>query len=524
MTISRTAWLAIASIAVFAGVFVTSTARARFIWDDDGIYISTAHSLSEGRGYRLQNLPGAPPQTKYPPLYPALLSLAWPRGMDYTDVAPRLKMVNAVGFALVVFLTGLLACRGNGGNAGAGIAAALLTASSPALASHAEQLVSDVWFTVFLLGACSFPRAARWTRTEAVWACLLAGFSTLTRTVGLAVGVGTIFGISRRSERWSTLAGASAFAALTAPWAIWRLAVASPASPLLRDYLTYERSLWLRIPEMPALAAQLIFRNALSFAAAASAVFGTLSAPVTLLVVTIAGLGTWRHRDAPWIRTCLFITVPYLAVVIGHPYPMIRYLVPLVPFLAVFFVRGLLDIRSRSVGNAGQVVATVGLATLGLWLALNITGLLRFRDVTTHDLHGGFGRPMPFAWSGFEEAFAYIRKEAATTAVLASPHDALYAVYTNHPTVKPWFHLSDLYEPAYGLGPYECEDVEALGVELKRLNVSYLIVDAMLPDVDSGYGASCLRQLRDRHGSDWELVYRTSDKQHLIYRDRRSSQ
>ena len=37
---------------------------------DDGIYWVTAKSLAEGRGLRLESLPGAPAATKYPPMYP----------------------------------------------------------------------------------------------------------------------------------------------------------------------------------------------------------------------------------------------------------------------------------------------------------------------------------------------------------------------------------------------------------------------------------------------------------------------
>jgi hypothetical protein len=47
------------------------------VYHDDGIYISTAKAIAQGDGYRLINLPDSPAQTKYPILYPALLSLIW---------------------------------------------------------------------------------------------------------------------------------------------------------------------------------------------------------------------------------------------------------------------------------------------------------------------------------------------------------------------------------------------------------------------------------------------------------------
>jgi 4-amino-4-deoxy-L-arabinose transferase-like glycosyltransferase len=44
---------------------------------DDGLYYVSAKSLADGGGYRIESLPGEPAQTKYPPLYPLLLSVAW---------------------------------------------------------------------------------------------------------------------------------------------------------------------------------------------------------------------------------------------------------------------------------------------------------------------------------------------------------------------------------------------------------------------------------------------------------------
>src|SRR5262249_20240384 len=50
---------------------------------DDAIYGATAKALAEGEGYRQIFLPGSPPQTKYPPLYPALLAILWSAWPDF---------------------------------------------------------------------------------------------------------------------------------------------------------------------------------------------------------------------------------------------------------------------------------------------------------------------------------------------------------------------------------------------------------------------------------------------------------
>src|SRR5580704_13600109 len=46
-------------------------------YHDDSIYWVSAKSLAEGNGYQIASLPGAPYQTKYPPLYSLLLAGIW---------------------------------------------------------------------------------------------------------------------------------------------------------------------------------------------------------------------------------------------------------------------------------------------------------------------------------------------------------------------------------------------------------------------------------------------------------------
>ena len=82
--------------AVLAAALIPS---ARLAWEfrdlphfgyfhDDSIYLVTAKSLAEGRGYRILSFPGEPPQTKYPPLYPALLAAVWKFAPEFPRSLP----------------------------------------------------------------------------------------------------------------------------------------------------------------------------------------------------------------------------------------------------------------------------------------------------------------------------------------------------------------------------------------------------------------------------------------------------
>src|SRR5690242_9355826 len=52
---------------------------------DDALYLVGAKSLAEGRGYRIDSLPGSPFQTKYPPVLSALLAPVWRWGPPFPE-------------------------------------------------------------------------------------------------------------------------------------------------------------------------------------------------------------------------------------------------------------------------------------------------------------------------------------------------------------------------------------------------------------------------------------------------------
>src|ERR1035437_6417164 len=63
---------------------------------DDGIYLATAKALATGKGYTIISLPHEIRQTKYPVLFPLLLSLVWrvdpsfPRNIGFLKLIPLL--------------------------------------------------------------------------------------------------------------------------------------------------------------------------------------------------------------------------------------------------------------------------------------------------------------------------------------------------------------------------------------------------------------------------------------------------
>src|SRR5262245_33938328 len=91
---------------VAAGVLYLRTLDANKIgfYHDDGIYAVTANSLAAGSGYRIMSLPGEPSQTKYPPLYPLLLSMAWLINPNFPSNGVLLLLPSVIATLLLLIV------------------------------------------------------------------------------------------------------------------------------------------------------------------------------------------------------------------------------------------------------------------------------------------------------------------------------------------------------------------------------------------------------------------------------------
>jgi len=85
--------------------------RACGVFHDDAIYVSTAQALAEGKGYRLIGVPGAPLQTKYPVLYPAVLAAVWRVWPEFPDNLLAMQGITLLCGAAAVGLVYLYLVR-----------------------------------------------------------------------------------------------------------------------------------------------------------------------------------------------------------------------------------------------------------------------------------------------------------------------------------------------------------------------------------------------------------------------------
>jgi hypothetical protein len=231
-------WVALGIIlAVFAAAVAHLHPTNFFgLFEDDSIYFSSAKALARGQGYILPSVPGTPPATKYPILYPLILSLVWRWNPSFpANLADAVGITTAFGAAYILagffFLRRL---RSFGTVETLGLTA--FCAWHPLVLFFSGNLLSDIPFAALALTAmiladrCLEVPARPWL----VVACgVIAGLSMFMRIFGVAVVAGILIAaLTKRAwGKMLAIAGCvSPFFAVIGWRNIFHTAMAAPAA------------------------------------------------------------------------------------------------------------------------------------------------------------------------------------------------------------------------------------------------------------------------------------------------------
>src|SRR6266550_2480117 len=206
---------------------------------DDSLYYVSAKSLADGGGYRIESLPGEPSQTKYPPLYPLLLSIAWRIDPQFPHNLPLAAWISWL--ALPVVLLQLAALYPSLGiSTGRAWLLLFLFAANPYVILFSTQLLSEMLFLALSLAAMLLvERAAKGSSGATIAAGAVAGLAYLARSAGLALLVAAVIYLwPLRKQRSLAMLFTAAMIPFIAGWMIWvRLHQTATSDPSLIYYL-----------------------------------------------------------------------------------------------------------------------------------------------------------------------------------------------------------------------------------------------------------------------------------------------
>lgn len=215
-------------------------------YHDDSIYWVSAHSLATGNGYRIESLPGQPYQTKYPPVYPALLAGVWKIDPQFPSNLALATLFAWLLLPLFLWMLWIL-LRDYGFGFRARCVLTLIAALSPVTVVFGFALMPELLFTALLIASLILAERAMKPGTP-VWlaavAGVCAGLAYLTKSVAvpLLVTVALLFALRKHYRK------AAVFVATMLPAvAGWQWWVAShlthtrdQATMYYTDYVHYQ--------------------------------------------------------------------------------------------------------------------------------------------------------------------------------------------------------------------------------------------------------------------------------------------
>jgi hypothetical protein len=324
---------------------------------DDSIYWVSAKSLAEDNGYRISSLPGQPYQTKYPPVYPLLLSLVWRVSPHHPE---NLPWAMAVDFAILCLLILVLKklFRQFAISEPAALMLCAIFCLNPYVNLLAISLMSELLFLLLITSSMVLAEAAS---KQSGWrlaagAGILAGLAYLTRTAGLPLLVTTPLVFVIRRQYQNALTFAICLAPSIPGWTVWiRLHFRCPKDFVglyYLDYTSYYRVFFV-VSDLPTMVTTNAVRLWNGFAALLGMSLSPWFSAALGLIAVIGTIELVRHSRSWHYGT-----------------------------FALGYLAGLLV---WIIGDEGRLLfAVFPLLLAGLWTALSACVLFSFRMLKDH--------------------------------------------------------------------------------------------------------------------------------------------
>jgi hypothetical protein len=343
------------------------------VLQDDGMYLIDGKALAEGTGYRILSLPAQPHDTRYPPLYPLYLSLAWRAAPLYPATLTAAVMLSWLCFP-VVLLLGYWWCVGQRFSVPLTWLTLGLFALNPYVLFFVSNLGSEMMFMVFLFGALLAAERSGWR--WALVAGVVAGAAYLTRTSGIALLPAALVYYGSKKDARGALGFTLGMLPAVAGWALWSRLHAAPGHDVVT--LCYTNYLGYYFTNVgPANIGHVLARNTGALLdAMGSLVFPQMMegwlAKVILWPLALAMIvGCVRMVRQGYARLyALFGLASVAMLLVWHYQPNQRFILPLAPLLLAGVCFAMVELAAW-VQQQNRGLAVRGLAMV---LALVLTG------------------------------------------------------------------------------------------------------------------------------------------------------
>jgi hypothetical protein len=418
------------------------------VYHDDAIYVITAKAISEGNGYRLINLPDSPRQTKYPILYPVFLAAIWKCWPQFPQNIYFMKLATSMIGSLALGFCFLYLVRFNHCPRYVALFSCVVCITSPAFLYFSTNTLSEIPFFFLILVSLfvmeSFAENAFVKRGHLVCLGILISLTFLCRSVGLVLlfsGALYIWHHKPILTKWLLLG----FAVVIIPWVFWIYGAigdinTNPVRGYNTDYLGWMIEFGLR-STLNIVSTNFVWSFFCSAFYPANGAFEILKSDSNLLLnafFALLGAIPWVTIFIPKNKSNalkIFLSFYFLLICVW-PWPPGRFLIPIMPFIVVYFLTGMGFVLEKIISSH-----SVKLLTYVIFTFLIILNAFQISDVikSQTDTHYPYGAPSnKVKWESFENIFNWIKQNTTPNDIVAYGLDTMNNRYTGRSGIRPF--------------------------------------------------------------------------------------
>jgi hypothetical protein len=403
--------------------FVSWRAPSVGLYRDDGVYAVTAKALAEGHGYRIISLPHEIPQTKYPFLFPAALSVIWRFWPDFPGNVTALKTLPLLCSAAWFVLSYKLLLR-MGAKETQAWWIVLLLAASPLAVFLSTNLMSEPMFGALLMGALLAANSVERSDSDRMaWlAGILAALAFLTRTIGVSLLGAIPLALILRRRYGAVRRFLAAAVPIACAWPLW-VAVAIHPAVADRNALYYSSAnygSWNILTNYAAAekAGVLLTNILLALAAPATLLELPVSKWMALFMLFILAVACARKILS--VGSAHLSVAAYLCLCLCWAWPPARFIAVILPLI--------LFVVWDTFARFGMYRLSAALA--GAAFCFVLTGDLRRIPQTISNGQFGFARSPAENWAELSSVFSWLRNNTPKNSVLLANLDPSMFLYT----------------------------------------------------------------------------------------------
>ncbi len=480
---------------------------------DEGVYVVNAKSLATGAGYRNLSLPDSPPQGKYPPFFPFLLSLVWRVLPDFPANLVAMKaLVLLMGLTLLAVTYSYLRIFRQLEGLDS-IAVVAIMGLNPFFLFFATLATSDIPYALLSLLALYWYEQSSSDQKAVTFGLMLlfALLAFLTRTAAVFLLIAIVADLMRQHRVRRAITAASMTALVVGLWTSWShwatFAYAQFPDGVRENYVGYSGSItfsdWIRqLPQIVTVNLRLLLRGWQLF------LFPWLPIIAGVLILPVVYF-FFKHVKP---RLCLeeLYCALYLVGILVIPYPdTARYFLAIAPFLIAYFVAGLRSLvcqemcksrpERRARRTAHLIVGGFILVTLVADISLSSRHVQQRTDGIVE----------------FHRMLDWIDQNVPPDGILVGDYDPAYYLFTGRKAIRlstnvmVWYTNED---------PLDIPRAGVLLESFQRLKACYIIRDPLIGGPEGIYYHNLVEKLKAISDRPLSQLYENPTAEYAVYK------